>query len=48
MARLESNGMGGFDWRGVELLAEVFGVQDGELLVERLGVIKGYESPNKG
>lgn len=47
IARLAANGMGGYDWRGVELLAEVFGVQDVEMLIERLGVIKAYESPNQ-
>lgn len=47
VARLASNGMGGFDWRGVELLADLYGVEDLELLVERLGAIKAYESPNK-
>lgn len=47
VARLAANGMGGYDWRGVEFLAEAFGIQDIELLIERLGVIKAYESPNK-
>lgn len=47
VARLAANGMGGYDWRGVEILAEAFGIQDVEMLIERLGVIKAYEPPNK-
>ncbi len=47
IARLAANGMGGYDWRGVEMLADLFGVSDVEMLVERLGVIKAYESPNQ-
>lgn len=47
IAQLAANGSGGYDWRGVEILAEVYGVQDVEMLIERLAVIKAYEPPNR-
>lgn len=32
--------MGGIDWSAVPLLAELYGVEDHEMLIERLIVIK--------
>lgn len=35
-----ANGMGGLDWAGLELAAEMFGASDREALMERLLVMK--------
>jgi hypothetical protein len=35
--------MGGIDWSGLDVAAEMFGVDDLEMLVERLTVIKAHK-----
>lgn len=37
---LLANGMGGLDWAGLPLVAEMLGVTDIEMFVHRLSVIK--------
>ena len=37
-----SNGMGGFDWSGLEFACDYMGITDTEMLVERLMVIKAH------
>lgn len=34
--------MGGLDWSGLELMTEVYGIDDIEDLIERLHLIKNY------
>jgi len=34
--------MGGIDWAGVELIAEMLGVRDIELLIHQLGIIRDW------
>ena len=43
---LLSNGMGGIDWAGLDVVAACLGISDIEGLVHRLSVIKAY-SPDK-
>lgn len=40
--RLLSNGMGGFDWNGLPIVAELLGVDDPAMLIERLETIKAF------
>lgn len=42
---LLSNGMGSFDWSGLEILVEMYGVEDIEGLIDRLFTIKRHEPP---
>jgi hypothetical protein len=42
---LLSNGMGGIDWAGLPIVAEVLHVNDVEDLIHRLGVIKTHKLP---
>ncbi len=46
--RLLSNGMGGVDWAGLDLVVELLGVSDVEGLVRRLAVIKAHRPPTGG
>lgn len=41
------NGMGGIDWHGLEVMAEMFGIEDLDGLIERVLVIKSW-TPEKG
>lgn len=45
VARLLSNGAGGLDWAGLDVAVELYGVDDVEMLIERLLVIRDYEAP---
>lgn len=45
---LLANGSGGIDWTGLDFVAEFLGVQDIELLVTRLAVIKLHKPPKPG
>ena len=38
------NFMGGFEWGGVELAAEMFGVQDVELWLHELAAIRNHDN----
>lgn len=40
--------MGGIDWRGVELVADMFGIEDHDGLYERLLVIKSWDPKKEG
>lgn len=39
------NGMGGFDWNGLPILVEYYGIDDVEGLIDRLLVIKNHRPP---
>ena len=45
---LLATGMGGFDWQGLPLVVALLGVQDIELLLHRLQVIKTHKPPKGG
>lgn len=40
-----TNGMGGIDWAGLPLAVSVHGVDDIELLIDRLVTIKTHRAP---
>lgn len=40
--------MGGLDWSGLPIVAELLGIQDPESLIDRLAVIKAHRPPEKG
>lgn len=44
-----SNGMGALDWAGLEVVADLLGIPDGELelMMHRLLVIKMYRKPGE-
>jgi hypothetical protein len=42
-----ATGQGGFDWSGLPLVAELLGVTDLELLLERLVIIKNHRPPDQ-
>jgi hypothetical protein len=37
------NGMGGLDWSGLHIQAEFYGIEDVDMLIHRLHVIKGHK-----
>lgn len=41
------DGNGGMDWGGLQLLVELYGIEDVEGLVMRLKVIKAHKPPQK-
>jgi hypothetical protein len=41
--RLLHNGSGGLDWAGLPFVVDLYGIQDVEGLVHRLGVIKTHQ-----
>lgn len=43
--RLLGNGMGGIDWAGLPIVAELLGVTDPERLIEQLLVIRAHKPP---
>lgn len=45
--RLE-NGSGGIDWQGLDLVAELLGIDDIETLIDDLLVIKQHRPPQQG
>jgi hypothetical protein len=42
-----SNGMGGVDWSGIELMAAKYGVEDIDGLTDRLITIKTHRTPDE-
>lgn len=42
---LLSNGMGGLDWAGLEVVCAYLGITDVEPLIHALGVIKAHQPP---
>lgn len=42
---LLSNGMGGIDWSGLEIVAVKLGIDDIEGLIDRLHIIRTHKSP---
>jgi hypothetical protein len=40
-----NNGMGGIDWKGLELAVEFYGVKDVEGLIRRMLIVKGHKKP---
>lgn len=42
-----SNGMGGCDWSGLELVAAKFGIEDIDGLIDRLITIKTHRAPDE-
>ena len=40
------NGMGGLDWSGLSIHAELYGIEDVDMLIHRLHVIKGHRPEN--
>lgn len=47
-AQLLANGMGGFDWAGLALVAGYLGCDDIEGLIDALRVIKAWRPPEPG
>jgi hypothetical protein len=42
---LLGNGMGGIDWAGLPFVIELLGIQDIEMFIERLTVLKLHKPP---
>jgi hypothetical protein len=44
---LLSNGYGGIDWDGLQIMVARFGITDVEGLIDDLGAIKSWRPPDK-
>lgn len=42
-----ANGMGGIDWAGLPIVADMLGITDPQALIEHLTLIKAYKPKEK-